>query len=138
MPIAFLMCKTCNEFRGKSTREFDRTEKPMPTDFEAIPPQPPIDSDAAPKCVTCSSILIWQFAAPQSAHTATGGANGASRGHDSSSVSTAGAVTTLFAADEGEDILEAKHLRADCYVFITTRRVVAVDIAAMLMDKEMR
>lgn len=145
MPAAVAICSKCSAYRHRSNRDIPRGEALRPEYFDPIPPQPRAEDGAPSTCYACQTPLTFR-ALPDGVDpvAAMGPLNGqgemrrgqvAGGGVATATVAVPG-VTELFRAEPGETVREVRDIGRDKLLFITSQRVVRIDISAMTEGEE--
>jgi hypothetical protein len=118
------LCPRCGEARVRSTIELEPGNQLDPNDFEGIGDHPAPEPDQPMACADCGTTLVFRrdpTSAPPPPLTHTNGHHPADA-----------AVTTLFAAELGEEVVTMRALTDTRYLIQTTRRLLVVDLVAFL------
>ncbi len=132
--IVLGICPTCGESRVRSTRELSPGDRLDPADFEPIGDTPPPEFDAPMVCFTCTAPLVFRRdpasppPVPIRSEATPAPALTTANGHADHAVAT----TELFAAGQGEDVVQMRELSPTRYLIQTTRRLILVDLTAVL------
>lgn len=116
------VCPLCGETRYRSTRPLKAGEPLHPELFEPVGDSLPIAVGQPAKCVCGQNLVFRREPDPRAA------------GGSALTPGVSSGVTTLFAVERDEAIQSMKEVTPDVYVIVTTKRIVKVDIAALVME----
>ena len=135
------VCAPCGEIRYRTTREFQRTEKPTPSDFEPVGDSPIPSLGEKATCFACLGALTFRMVPPDDpifGKTANRRPdklhNLSTNGHSSPD----DIVNTLFSAEPGEEVRQIRDLPNDRMLVVTSKRIVLVNLESLLIQEVSR
>lgn len=131
------LCPKCNEVRYRSVRDLSPKDRIVPEDFEAIGDAPPPEIGKPTICHACGSTIAFRNA-DELARAVERTAPARPRPPTSNERPVDAAVTTLFSAQDGEEMRDLKPLSEDRLLVVTNRRILVINLEAFLIQEVSR
>lgn len=132
--VVAAICPKCSEIRARHKQSYNRGEPPPPLEPDLFVPvggQPQPAKGEPSVCSVCDTPLALR---PVPAETANGSI--AKRDHEEAAPPppTSAGVTTLFAAQPGEEMKEMRSLGQDRMLVVTSRRILVIDLNKLVEE----
>ena len=136
--LVVAVCSSCGEVRYKTSREFQRHEKPVPADFEPVGDSPVPSLHEKAVCFACMTPLVFRMVPPSDPLFARNGASRVSDRPPAPPVDDSGlgdVVRTLFEAQAGEEVRQMRDLPNERLLIVTSKRIILVNLESLLIQE---